>query len=206
MESFGSLMFTEAVRARQRRQGTEAGNARMAARAAPALAERERAFIEARDTFYLATVSASGYPYVQHRGGAPGLLRVLDEATVAFADHDGNGQMVSQGNLDGEPRVALLLMDYPRRARLKLLGRAEMLDAADAPDLARAVMPERGLMAPRAVRVRVDAFDWNCPRRIVPRFTEAEIEAMLAPRLGPMVDELERLRARVAELEAREET
>lgn len=145
----------------------------------------EIAFIEARDSFYMATVSESGWPYVQHRGGPPGFLRAIDERTLAFADVRGNRQLVSVGNLATNDRVALILMDYPNRARLKLLAHAELLDAASAPELAAllAAVPAprgRSSQVERLVRLHVVGFDWNCPQNITPRFTQAEVDAYVA--------------------------
>ena len=150
-----------------------------------ALGPDEVAFIEARDSFYMATVSESGWPYVQHRGGPPGFLRALDPHTLAFADVRGNRQLVSVGNLATNDRVALILMDYPNRARLKLLAHAEIVDPTSAPDLATLLAPEsRSKHVERLVRLHVVGFDWNCPQNITPRFTQAEVDAYVADLLG----------------------
>ncbi len=158
-----------------------------------ALGEDERAFIEARDSFYLASVGSGGWPYVQHRGGPAGFLRVLDPRTLGFADLRGNRQLVSVGNVVGDDRVALFLMDYPARTRLKLLGRARVVDARDEPALADGVCPAPKLrkLVERVFLIDVVAFDWNCPAYITPRFSEAEVHEATAP-----------LRQRIAELEA----
>ncbi len=156
----------------------------------------ETVFILERDSFYLATVSETGWPYIQHRGGPAGFLRVLDPHTLAFADFSGNRQLLSTGNLaGGNDRVALFLMDYPERTRLKIMGRARVLDARDEPALAARLTPDTGLLArtERVFVVDVVSFDWNCPQYIQPRYTTAQIESAVA---AP-------LRARVAELEAR---
>src|SRR5436190_274372 len=108
-----------------------------------ALTDDERAFIAERDSFYLATVSANDWPYIQHRGGPRGFLKVLDAQTLAFADFGGNRQMLSTGNLATNDRVALFLMDYPRRERLKILGHARVLDAKEHPELVPKVLPPR---------------------------------------------------------------
>lgn len=153
----------------------------------------EEVFIQRRDSFYLATVNPDGWPYVQHRGGPPGFLRVLDPHTLGFADLAGNRQLLSTGHLAGNSRVALFLMDYPRRERLKILAHAEILRPAEAPDLAAALAPAGipARMIERLFRLRVVGFDWNCPKYITPRFTAAEVERTTAP-----------LRQRLAELEA----
>lgn len=157
------------------------------------LAERE--MIESRDSFYLATVNADGWPYLQHRGGPPGFLRVLDEHHLGFADLRGNRQLLSTGNLATNDRVALFLVDYPQRVRLKIAGRARVIDARDDPDLASRLAPEplsKRSKVERLFLIEVVGFDWNCPQHLTPRYTLAEIEALAAP-----------LRARIAELEAK---
>ena len=142
------------------------------------LTEAESEFIAARDGFYQATVSESGWPYVQFRGGPTGFLRVLDERTIAYADFRGNMQYISAGNLAGDGRVSLILMDYANRRRLKILGRARLVDAADDPALvARLEDPSYRAHVERAVVIAVEAFDWNCPQHITPRYTEAEFAA-----------------------------
>lgn len=201
MESFGSIMFTDAVRARQRGIGSEETYARIAARpVSDHLGEDERAFIESRDSFYLATVNSDGWPYVQHRGGPAGFLKVLGPTRIGFADYRGNRQLVTGGNLDGDDRVSIFLMDYPRRARLKLLGRARMIATDQEPALTE-VLVEENSPAERLVVIDITAFDWNCPKYITPRFTEAEIETMLGPRLRELADENARLKTALAEKE-----
>ena len=157
-----------------------------------ALTDDEVHFIASRDSFYLATVSETGWPYVQHRGGEAGFLRVLDPNRLAFADYRGNRQMLSTGNLTANDRVCLFLMDYPQRTRLKILGRARVVDArAEADWVARVSRPETRGLVERVFLIEVISFDWNCPKYITPRYTAAEVEEAVAP-----------LRARIAELEA----
>lgn len=145
-----------------------------------ALGPDEAEFIAARDSFYLATVSSDGWPYVQHRGGPAGFLKVLDAHTLAFADLRGNRQLVSTGNLADSDKVSLLLMDYPHRARLKILGRAKMYAAHEHPELvAKVAPPELKKKVERVMIIEVVGFDWNCPAHITPRFTEAEIRVAL---------------------------
>jgi predicted pyridoxine 5'-phosphate oxidase superfamily flavin-nucleotide-binding protein len=153
------------------------------------LGEDEKLFLESRDSFYLASVGAAGWPYVQHRGGEPGFVRVLDEERFAFPDYRGNRQLISVGNTAENARVALILMDYPTRTRLKVLGVARVL-SGDAAEPLRSLWPEaQGIE--RFFEVRVHGLDWNCPKYITPRYTEKEVEAYAAP-----------LHARVRELEA----
>jgi uncharacterized protein len=152
----------------------------------------EAAFIAERDSFYMATVSESGWPYVQHRGGPPGFLKVLDEKTLGFADFRGNLQYISLGNITADDRVALILVDYPNRARLKILAHMEARDLAAEPDLAaRLVLPGYKAKPERAFLLHLETFDWNCPQHITPRFTMADIEPAVSS-----------LRSRIAELEA----
>ncbi|MCV6586640.1 MAG: pyridoxamine 5'-phosphate oxidase family protein [Marinibacterium sp.] len=196
MDHFGHLMFTPAVRDRQRARGSDGANDRLLERPVPdGLGPDERAFVESRTSFYLGTVSSSGWPYIQHRGGPAGFLQVLGPARLGFADYRGNRQYVSDGNLATDNRVSLFLMDYPRKARLKLLGRAVMRDAADDPDLAARLAVDGQGRVERLVTIDVAAFDWNCPQFITPRLDAREIAATLGP-------ELTRLETRVAELEA----
>ncbi len=170
---FAKLAYTPAVRAMQRRyNGREVP---FGGGDSPELGLRERQFIAARNSFYLATINQDGWPHVQHRGGANGFLKVLDGFTLAFADYGGNRQFVSVGNLQDNPRAALILMDYPNRRRLKLLGTVEVLDAADDPVLRTAVSAPGEPEAERIMRIHVAAFDWNCSQHITPRYTDSEL-------------------------------
>jgi predicted pyridoxine 5'-phosphate oxidase superfamily flavin-nucleotide-binding protein len=158
-----------------------------------ALTEDEITFVQARDSFYMATVSENGWPYIQHRGGRPGFLRVLNPQTLAFADYRGNRQMLSTGNLAANNRVALFLMDYPRRTRLKLLGHARVEDARQHPELVQQLgEPEVQHIVERLFFIEIVSFDWNCPKYITPRYNAQEIQELVAP-----------LKARIAELEAK---
>jgi predicted pyridoxine 5'-phosphate oxidase superfamily flavin-nucleotide-binding protein len=178
---FGRIAFTPTVRAFQERNGVRTRAPRPADpgdERGVSLTEAESEFIAARDGFYQATVSESGWPYVQFRGGPSGFLRVLDERTIAYADFRGNMQYISAGNLAGDGRVSLILMDYANRRRLKILGRARLVDAADDPALvAKLEDPAYRARVERAVVIAVAAFDWNCPQHITPRYTEAEFAA-----------------------------
>ena len=163
---------------------------------------REVAFIEARDSFYLATVSESGWPYVQHRGGPAGFLKVLDEETLGFADFRGNRQYISLGNVDADDRVAMILVDYPRRVRLKILAHMRAHNLAAEPDIAeRLALPGYAARVERAFVLRLEAFDWNCQQHITPRFTLADIEpavSSLRGRVAELEAELQTLRAQIA--------
>ena len=131
--------------------------------------ENERQFIAQRDSLYMATVSESGWPYVQHRGGPPGFLRVVDDKTLAFADFRGNRRYISVGNLAADNRAALILMDYPHRQRLKIYGRVEAKDLRSDPEFAAALaMPGYRAKTERVSLVHLETFDWNCPQHITP--------------------------------------
>lgn len=153
--------------------------------------EAEIAFIGTRDSFYMASVGETGWPYVQHRGGPPGFLRVIDDRTLGFADFRGNRQYISLGNFAANDRACLFLMDYPRRARLKIYVHAEARDLSRDPVLAEqlATPGYRG-RAERAFVLRLEAFDWNCQQHIVPRFTEQDIAASFQ-RAGQRLEALE---------------
>ena len=144
-----------------------------------ALGPEETEFIAARDSFYMATVSETGWPYIQHRGGRPGFLRVVDPHTLAFADYRGNRQLLSTGNVAANDRVSLFLMDYPRRERLKILGHARVTDAPSK-FVERLVEPDARASIERLFFIDVVSFDWNCPKFITPRYSAAEVEAFLS--------------------------
>lgn len=196
MDHFGTLMFTPAVRREQDTHGSRETYERMLARPAPeGLGPDETAFIETRSSFYMASTSETGWPYVQHRGGPRGFLKVLGPTQIGFADYRGNRQYVSTGNLSVDDRVSLFLMDYPRKARLKMLGHARVTPAEADPVLAERLATEDAGKIERLFVIEVAAFDWNCPQFITPRLDTEEISAAVGP-------ELTRLEARVAELEA----
>lgn len=182
---FAELMFTPTVKGVQEKQGSRGAYERFEKPDAPArdrFTESERAFIAARDSFYMATVSETGWPYVQHRGGPPGFLKVFGDRMVGFVDYRGNRQYVSVGNLINDDRVSLLLVDYPNRQRLKILGRARIVDLkADPETIARLRDDDYDARIERGMLISVEGFDWNCPQHITPRFTEAEIAAATAP-------------------------
>ena len=190
---FAELAFTPTVMAVQEHEGSRDSYRRLEGGEAhhDRLGPAEASFIAARDSFYMATVSETGWPYLQHRGGPRGFLKVLDEGTIGFADFRGNRQYVSVGNLLGDDRVALILVDYPNRRRLKILGRARAVTMDDAAKLGRLDLPGYRAKVERGLLIAVETFDWNCPQHLTPRFTAEEIASAVAP-----------LHARIAELEA----
>jgi predicted pyridoxine 5'-phosphate oxidase superfamily flavin-nucleotide-binding protein len=179
---FADITFTDSVKAAQEHNGSRAQNARYQSRFGPndQLGSRETDFIAQRDTFYLATVSETGWPYVQHRGGPPGFLRVMGPTQMAYADFGGNTQLVSVGNVSKNDRCSIILMDYPKRRRLKILGHMRVEDAAsvDAQILAAVELPDYKARVERIVFIDIVAFDWNCPQHITRRYTESEFEIL----------------------------
>lgn len=191
--SFLDIAITPAVRAVQEEKGV-AGmwEGFSGQREFDRFDEPARRFIGSRDSFYIASTSETGWPYVQHRGGRPGFLRVLDDVTLGFADYRGNRQYISVGNLSANDRTCLFLMDYPNRKRLKIYARATAHALDEDPELTARVLG--GLMpdpVERIVTLRLESFDWNCPQYIVRRFSADELDGALQP-----------VRSRLAELEA----
>ncbi len=192
--AYSDIAFTPAVRAVQTRLGSRSGYEPLdhTGDRRNRLSPAEVAFIEARDGFYQATVSESGWPYVQFRGGPAGFLKVLDEGTLGYADFRGNVQYISVGNLEGNSRISIILMDYANRRRLKILGRARLVNESDDPQLvARLELAHYRARVERAVVIDVEGYDWNCPQHITPRFTDAEVQEMVSA-----------LRAEIAQLRA----
>jgi hypothetical protein len=197
--NFAEIAFTESVKAQQEKYGSRRSYARMeAVERGAELGFAEADFIDERDGFYLATVGETGYPYVQFRGGPKGFLKVLDQRTLAYADFRGNLQYISVGNLSRNDRAALILMDYARRQRLKIYARIEVIEAKDAPGLiAQLQDPEYKAQIERAMVLHVEAFDWNCPQHITPRYTIEEVRALNAPlyeQIAKLDAEIERLK------------
>ncbi len=199
---YGQIAFTDPVNDVQERYGSQEFYARHQARTrstdgpdpmTPDVAE----FLAERDGFYLATVGETGWPYVQFRGGAAGFVRVLDPHTFGWADFRGNLQYISTGNITADDRVAAFFMDYPRRRRLKIFGHARVVFAEDDPTLlARLSVPGDHSVVERVVLVTVEAFDWNCPQHITPRYSAADLES----RLGALHAEIAALKAENAEI------
>ena len=186
------LTFTESVCRAQEQYYGRAGKIADAPERDP-LGQAEAEFIASRDSFYVGSVSEGGWPYIQHRGGSQGFLRVVNERTLAFADYKGNRQLLTTGNVSVNDRVALFLMDYKNRARLKVLGHARVEDARVHPELTTQITdPKMRSSVERLVFIDVVSFDWNCPKYITPRYSAEEVEEYVGP-----------LKSRIAELEAR---
>lgn len=191
---FANIAFTPTVKKLQEEFGSRSSYARMENRP-DALNHRltgaEAGFIAARNSLYMATVSETGWPYIQHRGGPAGFVRVLDDSTIGFADFRGNRQYVSVGNLMTDDRVSLFFMDYPNRTRLKLFGRARCIGFDDQATLSRLELPDYRAKIERGFVITVEGFDWNCSQHIAERYTVEEVHAVMSS-----------LRTRIAELEA----
>ncbi len=179
---FAEIMFTESVKNAQEHYGSREHNERFAGIAGPndALTEREVSFINQRDSFYMATVNEDGWPYVQHRGGPPGFLQVIDAGRLAYADYRGNTQLISVGNANSNDRVSIIMMDYPNRRRLKILGRIRFVNACDLGEheLNKFEQENYRAQVERIVYIDLEAFDWNCPQHITRRYTEHEYEKL----------------------------
>jgi predicted pyridoxine 5'-phosphate oxidase superfamily flavin-nucleotide-binding protein len=188
---FAQTLFTPSVKAAQKANGSFDAYRRFESDDAPphdTLGPDETDFIKARDSFYMASISQSGWPYIQHRGGPPGFIRVLDSKTIGFADFRGNRQYISTGNFHHDPRVAIIMIDYVHQARLKIIGRMEIIEASADQDKVATLMPANyRAMGERAMILHVEAFDWNCPKHITQRFSQDEVASALAPMRDQMI-------------------
>ncbi len=204
--TFGSLVFTPAVKALQERYGSRRQYAHLEASGSITgrLGADESEFIQERDTFYMATLGSTGWPYIQHRGGPRGFLKVIDDSTLAFADFRGNKQYISTGNLRTDNRVALIFVNYPRQLRLKILGRVEIFEGEQAKGwIGKVSDPEYKATVERVYVIRVEAFDWNCQQHITPRYSAEEIREALAPaekRMQDLEEENEKLRKELTQV------
>jgi len=197
---FLEVAVTPSVRAAQAEMGVDQIWLGSDSRPSETLTDGEIAFIASRDSFYMASVSETGWPYVQHRGGNVGFLKVIDQRTMAFADYRGNRQYISAGNLAANERACLFLMDYVRRARLKIYAYVERLALDADQELTELVSdPTYKGRAERIFKLRLEAFDWNCPQHIIPRYTEQQVEQAVAP----LRERLQRLETENATLRAR---
>jgi predicted pyridoxine 5'-phosphate oxidase superfamily flavin-nucleotide-binding protein len=201
MDSFAKHMFSDAAKVQQDKAGTMSKYSHVyETRLTDGLRDEEKEFIQTRTSIYIASIVESGYPYIQHRGGPAGFLRMIDSETIAFADYRGNKQFITQGNLATNNKVSLILMDYPRKARVKLIGQAAMIAASDDPALAAVLAQEGQGPVERLMTIKITAFDWNCPQYITPRYTEEEIGEMLAPRMAEINDQIDVLANRLRQL------
>lgn len=196
-QRIADIAFTEAVKARQETLGSRADYQRQLEQQdwLTTVTDDLAAFLATRTSFYLASVSETGHPYIQHRGGPPGFLKVIDNRTLAFADFAGNRQYISLGNLDGNDRVHLFFMDYANKTRIKLWGRARVVEE-DETLMAALATPGYRARPERAIVISIEAWDLNCPQHIPDLFGE-EVIAQVAAKLTAQIAEL---RAENAEL------
>ncbi|MBV6323776.1 pyridoxamine 5'-phosphate oxidase family protein [Duganella violaceipulchra] len=190
--AYYDIAFTDSVKSMQEKRGSR----RLYAGAGQEnlgdvrLGTRETEFIAQADHFFQSTIGETGWPYVQHRGGPPGFLKVIDRYTIGFADLGGNRQYISLGNLSGDGRIALIIMDWSARRRLKIMGRVTLVDAAsDRGLVASLAMPGYGVPE-RAYVIKIAGYDWNCPQHITERITRASVE----PELRALRDQVAQLR------------
>ncbi len=201
-------MFTPVIKGLQERFGSRRQYAKREASAffADGLGPSEIEFLAGCDSFYMASTGESGWPYVQHRGGPKGFLKIINEHTIAFADYRGNKQYVSTGNLMTDDRVAIIVVDYPRQTRFKILGRVTIVEGAEAGNwIGKVSDPGYKATVERVFVIHVEAFDWNCPQHITPRFTEDQIREALRPideRMQLLEQENQRLRNELARYRA----
>jgi uncharacterized protein len=206
--TFGSLVFTPVIKALQERYGSRRQYAKREASvfSQDGMGPSEIEFLAECDSFYMASIGATGWPYVQHRGGAKGFLKVIDEHTIAFADFRGNKQFISTGNLTTDDRVALILVDYPRQARLKILGHVKIVEGAEANEWIEKVRDrDYDAVIERVFVIHVEAFDWNCQQHITPRFTAEQIQTALSgveERMRTLEQENERLQGELSRFQA----
>ena len=181
--NYAKLAFTDAVKKMQVQTGSRSAYERMEKYSSTeGLTLNETGLIEGRDSFYMASIGANDFPYIQHRGGPKGFLKVLDPHTLAFLDFSGNKQYISVGNIKTNNKVSLILVDYPRKARLKIFAEAEVLSLKENPEMMEKLKLDEYQYNPERVMVfHVKAFDWNCAQHITPRYTEKEIEQAFVP-------------------------
>lgn len=182
-KNFASIAFTPAVKEIQERLGSRKSYARLEQETyVDGLTENEIDFISQRDSFYMASYGANNFPYIQHRGGPAGFLKVLDAKRLGFIDFKGNMQYISVGNIATNNNVAIIMVDYPARARLKIYATAEIVELKDDPELYEQLDLKSYKFRPERMMVfNIEAYDWNCPQHITPRYTLAEIESAFAP-------------------------
>ena len=203
-KNFAEIAFSDAVKVLQEKNGSRKGYERMEKfNVIDGLSQNEMDFIANRDSFYLASVGERNFPYIQHRGGPKGFVKVLDKNTIGFIDFSGNKQYISVGNFATNNNVALIMVDYPSRARLKIFAKAEIVELNDNPELlSRLALGDYLFRPERMMLFHIEAFDWNCPQHIIPRFTVEEIQIAFEPQLqyiSKLETEVENLKNRLKE-------
>ncbi|WP_433763973.1 pyridoxamine 5'-phosphate oxidase family protein [Flavobacterium ginsenosidimutans] len=181
--NYQKLAFTDAIKKLQEDNGSRSAYENMEKRSiVDGLTENEIGFISERDSFYMASYGENEYPYIQHRGGPVGFIKVIDDKTIGIVDFSGNRQYISLGNISNNDKVALFLMSYPQRARLKIYARAKAVELKDNEELYNKLKPSDYKFRPeRMILFEIQAYDWNCPQHITPRFTKEDIEMAFQP-------------------------
>jgi predicted pyridoxine 5'-phosphate oxidase superfamily flavin-nucleotide-binding protein len=203
-KNFGAIAYSDAVKEMQEKLGSRSTYARMERDTyVDGLTDNEVDFIGQRDSFYMASIGENGFPYIQHRGGPKGFLKVLDPKRIGFIDFKGNMQYITVGNLATNNNVALIMVDYPARARLKIYAKAEIVELKDNPTLYDLLyLNEYKFKPERMMILNIEAYDWNCPQHIIPRYSAEEIEQAFAPqrkRMAQLEEEVKGLKARIKE-------
>ncbi|MCS3795063.1 pyridoxamine 5'-phosphate oxidase family protein [Niastella sp. OAS944] len=197
--NYASLAFTDAVRDMQEKLGSRKSYARLEKRSyVDGLTENEIVFISSRDSFYMASIGENGYPYIQHRGGPKGFIKVLDTKRLGFIDYKGNAQYITVGNIANNNNVALIMIDYPTRTRLKLYAKARIIELEEDPVLYAQLDLEGYQFRPERMMVfDVDAYDWNCQQHITPRYSIEEINKAFASQseyISQLEEEIKKLK------------
>lgn len=201
--NYAKLAFTDAIKKIQEKIGSRNSYARMEQMTyVEGLTEYETEFISMQDSFYIASYGENEFPYVNFRGGPPGFIKILDNKTIGIVDFIGNRQYISIGNISKNPKVALIMVCYPRRARLKIYAEAEVIDIKDNPELFEQLKPEDYKFKPEHLMVfKIAAYDWNCPQHITPKFTAIEIEEAFAPQkkyIADLEDQVKKLKEQLS--------
>lgn len=203
--NYSELGFSEAAKLLQEKYGSRTAYEQMEKRnVVDGLTQNETTFIANQDHFYMASLGENGFPYIQHRGGPNGFVKVLDNKTIAFVDFSGNKQYISAGNIQTEPKVALIMVSYPHKARLELYAKARIVELADEPELF-AITDVTGYKhkPERMIVLEIAAYDWNCPQHITPRYTAEDIEMAFAPqrrRIAELEEDNKRMKAELQHL------
>lgn len=201
--NYSSLAFTNVIKSIQDKLGSRETYERVEKMSyVDGLTPIEAEFISQLDSFYMATFGENGYPYIQHRGGPKGFIKVIDPQTIGIVDFSGNRQYISVGNITINPKVSLILVSYPLRARLKMYAEAEIVEIKDRPDLFDLLKPVDYKFRPeRLLLFHIKAYDWNCPQHITPKYTQEEIEELIQPQkayIRQLEEEVKALRERLA--------
>lgn len=202
-KNFASLAFTDAVKEMQKKMGSRKSYARMERETyVDGLTENEIDFIVQRDSFYMASIGENVFPYIQHCGGPKGFVKVLDAKRIGFIDFKGNVQYISVGNIATNNNVALIMVDYPGRTRLKILAKAEIVELKNDDSLFEFLdLGEYKFRPERMMVLHIETYDWNCPQHITPRYTVEDIEAAFAPQRNQIIalqNEVKELKAKLS--------